>query len=241
MSGKKVALITGAAKRLGKEIAIWLADNDFNIVINYLNSDRQAKDLVKYINNSGGSAISIQSDISKGSGVSDLFKDAFKKFGRIDVLINNAAIFKKFETEKLKEKDWDQTIDTNLKSCFLCSMEAIKYMKKQEGGKIINISSLGGIKPYKGYLPYCVSKAGVIMLTKSLAKEFAPDILINSIAPGMIEFNEKLDKHKPDIDKIPLKRYASPKDIIDLIQYLVISSKYITGQTFIIDGGRILN
>jgi 3-oxoacyl-[acyl-carrier protein] reductase len=240
---QKVALITGAGKRLGREIAILLSENGYSVVINYLKSGKEAKEIEKKIVGNGSLAIAIKADITRQEEVSYLFKKAVNKFGRIDVLINNAAIFEKIKIENLDEKKWDKTIDTNLKSCFLCSIEAFRYMKKQNSGRIINISSIGGFSPFKNYLPYCVSKAGVIMLTKCLAKEMAPNILVTGIAPGMIRFseNEKDLKNILNIEKIPLKRYAEPGEISDLVLFLAKSGTYITGQTYIIDGGKILN
>jgi NAD(P)-dependent dehydrogenase (short-subunit alcohol dehydrogenase family) len=239
----KVALITGSGKRLGREIALALSGNGYNVVVNYLKSSKEAKDLVKEISKGGSSAISIKADVTKSSEVKRLYKQVIGKYGRVDVLINNAAIFEKTSMGFLNEKKWQKTIDTNLKSCFLCSMEAFKYMKKQKTGRIINISSIGGYRPFKNYLPYCVSKAGVIMLTECLAKEMAPDIIVNGIAPGMIQFSEESKKLNEilNIEKIPLKRYGKPKDLTDLILFLINSGSYITGQTVIVDGGKVLN
>jgi 3-oxoacyl-[acyl-carrier protein] reductase len=239
----KVALITGSGKRLGKEIALSLANNGFTVIVNYNKSQKEANSLISKIVKNKNNGIAIKADVTKKNEVENLFKSIIKKFGRIDVLINNAAIFEKVRFEDLNEKVWDKSIDTNLKSCFLCSKEFFRYTKKQKNGRIINISSTGGYRPFKNYLPYCVSKAGLIMLTKCLAKELAPNILVNSIAPGLIQFSEKEEDLQKilNIDKIPLKRYAKPEEITELVLYLVNSGTYITGHTFIVDGGKILN
>jgi 3-oxoacyl-[acyl-carrier protein] reductase len=239
----KVVLITGSAKRLGKGIALSLSSKGFTVVINYNKSQKEADSLIRQILREKGSAIAVKADVTRKEDVGNLFKSIIKKFGRIDVLINNAAIFEKVRFEDLNEKIWDKSINTNLKSCFLCSKEFFRYTKRQKSGRIINISSTGGYMPLKNYLPYCVSKAGLIMLTKCLAKEMAPNILVNSIAPGLIQFNEEIEdlQNILNIEKIPLKRYAKPEEITDLVLFLVNSGTYITGHTFIVDGGRILN
>jgi NAD(P)-dependent dehydrogenase (short-subunit alcohol dehydrogenase family) len=238
----KVALVTGSAKRLGREIVLALAEAGYVTVINYLSSKSEAKQLEKEIIDSGKLAITIKADVSKSMDVRSMFNSIIKKFGHIDLLINNAGVFEKIPFNELDEKAWNKTIDTNLKSSFLCSLEASKYMYKDGGGKIINISSLGGFRPFKNYLPYSVSKAGVIMLTKCLAKELSPDIAVNSIAPGMIEFPDERKKIRKILksEKIPMRKYGIPKDITDLILFLADSANYITGQTFIVDGGKIL-
>jgi NAD(P)-dependent dehydrogenase (short-subunit alcohol dehydrogenase family) len=238
----KVAMVTGSAKRLGREIVLSLAGSGYITVINYLSSKGEAKQLEKEILDSGNLAISIKADIRRPVEVKSMFNSIIKKFGHIDLLVNNAGVFEKIEFDNLDEKAWNKTIDTNLKSVFLCSIEASKYMKKEGQGRIINISSLGGFRPFKNYLPYSVSKAGVIMLTQCLAKELSPEIMVNSIAPGMIEFPDERKKISKILksEKIPLRKYGIPKDITDTVMFLADSAKYITGQTFIVDGGKIL-
>jgi 3-oxoacyl-[acyl-carrier protein] reductase len=236
---KKSAFITGGAKRLGKEICISLAKQGYNIAFTYLNSTEDSKRTEKELNDIGVKVARVKVDITKNKEIKKFFNIGIQKVGTPDILINSASVFKRVKFSELNEKVFDEAISTNLKAYYLCSLEAAKYMKR--GGKIINISSLGGIKPYKNYLPYSVSKAGVIMLTKCLAIELAPKIFVNSIAPGVLSFsNEKQVKYLPKEKKIPLRKYGMPSEITNSILYL-INSKYITGEVMLIDGGKCLN
>ncbi|MBX7150298.1 SDR family oxidoreductase [bacterium] len=235
-----VALVTGSGRRLGRKIAVALAKNGFDIVINYNSADSGAKKAVDEIHSLGRKCICIKADVSKKLQVQKMFRSLYTKFGRLDLLVNNAAIFPKaFVLEKTPEEVWDQVIDINLKGTFLCAQEAAKIMLKQKSGHIINLASLGGYLAWTQHIPYNVSKAGVIMLTKSMAKALAPDIRVNAVAPGTIIIpNEETGiDHQPSIERIPLKKYGKPSDITDMIIFLAHSSDYITGQVFSIDGG----
>jgi len=236
----KVAFVTGGAKRLGKNICLALAAEGYDIAFSYLKSEKESVLTEKGLNSLGIKTFRMRADLTKKKDIQKFFSNAQKKLGKPSVLVNNASIFKRTPYKKLNAEIFEQTIDTNLKSYYLCALEAAKLMKNN-GGRIINISSLGGIRPYKHYLPYSVSKAGVIMLTKCLALELAPDILVNSIAPGVLELpEEKKKQHLPPKEKIPLGKYGSPDEITNFILYL-INSQYITGQVFLIDGGKVLN
>jgi NAD(P)-dependent dehydrogenase (short-subunit alcohol dehydrogenase family) len=239
MKKRKVALVTGGAKRLGREICLSLAVNGYDVAFTYLTSVKDSIITENDLKALGINSLRIKADLTKSKDVKTFFASSCEKLGKPDVLINNASIFTRTPFNFLKEDMFDRIMDANLKSYYLCSLEAAKYMKK--GGRIINISSLGGIKPYKNYLPYSVSKAGVIMLTKCLALELAPKILVNSIAPGILEMpHEKKKQHLPSKEKIPLKKYGDPNEITNFILSL-INSEYITGQVFLIDGGKVLN
>jgi 3-oxoacyl-[acyl-carrier protein] reductase len=236
---KKSAFVTGGAKRLGKEICISLAKQGYNIAFTYLNSAEESKKTEKELNDIGIKAVRVKADLTKNKDIQKFFSIGIQKIGTPDILINNASIFKRFRFSELNEKNFDETVSANLKAYYLCSLEASKHMKS--GGRIINISSLGGIKPYRNYLPYSVSKAGVIMLTKCLAVELAPKIFVNSIAPGIINFSDtKQIKYLPKEEKIPMRKYAMPNEITNSILYL-INSEYITGEIIVIDGGKHLN
>ena len=235
----KSAFITGGAKRLGKEICISLAKQGYNIAFTYLNSIEESKKTEKELSNIGVKTVRVKTDLTKSKDIHKFFDIGVQVAGKPDVLINNASVFKRIKFSELNEKNFNETISANLKAYYLCSMEAAKYMKG--GGRIINISSLGGIKPYKNYLPYSVSKAGVIMLTKCLAIELAPKILVNSIAPGILNFpSRKQVRYLPEKEKIPLRKYGMPDEITNSILYL-INSEYITGELILIDGGKYLN
>lgn len=236
----KNVIVTGGARRLGREICLFLAEKGYNIGFTYLNSEKDSIITEKKILQKGVKVFRYKVNLTNNEEVKNFFYLANKEFGNIDVLINNASVFIRTPFKELNEEIFENILVTNLKSYYLCSLEVVKYMSKRKGGHIINISSLGGVKPYKNYLPYSVSKAGVNMLTKCLAIELAPKILVNSIAPGVINFKkEKNTKFLPDKKNIPLQKYASTDEITNFIFYL-INSNYITGQVFLFDGGKIL-
>ena len=235
-----VAIVTGAGRRLGKHIALALASNGYDVVVNYNNSRKGAERAVKNIEEIGQKVTPLKADVSRKGEVDRMVKRTWQIFGRVDLLINNAAVFIECKIPNISEKQWDTTIDINLKGVFLCSQAVIPYFLKQKFGDIINIASLGGIQAWKEHLPYSVSKAGVIMLTKCLAKTLGPNHRVNAIAPGTIFLKgEKVvkTKHIP-AEKIPLKKYGIPSDITDAVLYLSTKAPYMTGQVLVIDGGR---
>jgi 3-oxoacyl-[acyl-carrier protein] reductase/pteridine reductase len=234
----QVALITGAAKRMGRSIALRLAAEGADIVINYEASKPEAQQLIEEIKSSGRRAIAVQGDVSKRADVQKLFTGAESEFGRLDILVNNAGMFFAAEFEQLTEEQWDRILNTNLKSQFLCCQTAAPIMKRQGRGRIINISSLGGLLPWPAYTHYCVSKAGSIMLTKCLARALGPEITVNSVAPGTIQF----EGEKPDEDyirKVPLHRTGTGDEIAQAVLYFA-TADFVTGQILAVDGGRQL-
>ncbi len=239
-SGQKVAVVTGSGRRLGRRIALALAGEGFDLVINYLHSAKGARETVDLIHGMGRQAIAVKGDISKKSDATRLMRRAVSRFGRLDLLVNNAAIFIESPWNKTTEQIWDRTIDTNLKGTFLCCQAAATSMLRRKHGRIINVASLGGVQAWKEHLPYSISKAGVIMLTRCLAKALAPGITVNAIAPGTIimDKEELPDQMHIPINKIPLKRYGNAFDITELVLFLATTANYITGQTFVVDGGR---
>jgi NAD(P)-dependent dehydrogenase (short-subunit alcohol dehydrogenase family) len=245
VKNRKVGLITGGARRLGREITLSLANCGFDVIINYFHTpEKQVKNLIETIQKIGVKATAICSDISNVREVRRLFTEVKRRFGRLDVLINNAAIFGQKDFFDIKESDFDKFINTNLKSIFFCSQEATRLMKNNSGrSHIINIASLGAILNWKSAIPYSLAKAGVVKLTELLALRLAPDILVNCIAPGTIEMKEKneVGLNVQDLKNYPMGRFVYTQDITSLIEYLVTKNDYITGQTFIVDGGRSLN
>lgn len=254
MAGKplegQVALVTGAARRLGRSISLRLAAEGAAVVVNYATSKAEAESLVREIEahaaGAGRHAIAVKADVSKRTDVERLFAEVERAFGRLDILVNNAGIFSPVRFEQLTDEQWDGMMDTNLKSTFLCAQAAAPLMKRQERGKIINISSLGGLLAWPSYTHYCVSKAGVIMLTKCLARALAPEILVNSVAPGTIEFHgEPLGdpRHalstKEYIERVPLHRTGKGEDVADAVAYFAMA-EFVTGQVIAVDGGRML-
>jgi 3-oxoacyl-[acyl-carrier protein] reductase/pteridine reductase len=270
----KVALVTGAGKRIGRSIALRLASDGADIAVNYLSSWNDAEAVAVQIRALGRRSLTIQADVSRKSEVEAMFAAVEREFGRLDILINNAGIFFREKFEELTEDQWDHIMTVNLKSQMLCSQAAAPLMRRNETsdgatadgvmaggeaavkGRIINLASLGGLLPWPAYTHYCVSKAGVIMLSRCLARALAPDILVNAVAPGTIEFPEQFagdpPHHKsppsesPDaahiedyIRRVPLQRTGTGDDIADAVSFLA-HSNFITGQVLPVDGGRTL-
>jgi len=234
----QVALVTGAAKRLGRSIALRFAAEGAAVVVNYKSSKKEADAVVREIRSLGGKAAAVQANVSRRADVRKLFAAVKKQFGRLDILVNNAGEFFPVKFEEITDAQWDGILDTNLKSQFLCAQAAAPIMKSQGRGRIINLSSLGGILPWPTYTHYCVSKAGSIMLTRCLARALAPEILVNSVAPGTIQF----PSDAPDeeyIHRVPLRRTGTGEDIADAALYLA-TADFVTGQVLVVDGGRTL-
>jgi NAD(P)-dependent dehydrogenase (short-subunit alcohol dehydrogenase family) len=241
----KVALVTGGARRLGKDISLALARSGFDIILNYHKSGKKTvEETISEIAQTGVKVTAMKADISVVSEIKSLFRTISLKYGKLDLLVNNAAIFEHMDFLKTSEKDFSKVIDTNLKSVFFCCQEAAKIMLKGRNGqgKIINIASLGGIENWTGYIPYSLSKTGVIKLTRLLGKKLAPKILVNAIAPGTIVIENDVNETVSfeEVKKYPMKRFANSKDITSLILFLANENVYSTGQTFVVDGGRSL-
>jgi NAD(P)-dependent dehydrogenase (short-subunit alcohol dehydrogenase family) len=234
----QVALVTGGSKRIGRSIALRLASEGADIIINYDSSKSEAEALVDELKSLGRRALAVQADVSLRADVQKLFTATENEFGRLDILVNNAGMFFAAKFEELTEEQWDHIMNVNLKSQFLCAQSAAPIMKRQGRGRIINLSSLGGLLPWPGYTHYCVSKAGSIMLTRCLARALGPEILVNSVAPGTIQFPGEA----PDEDyirRVPLHRTGTGGDIADAVAYLA-KADFVTGQIVVVDGGRSL-
>ncbi len=242
LSGR-VVLVTGGAKRIGKTIALKIAEKGAHVVVHYNTSREEAEDVVNEITALGVRSASVRADISKPDEISSMIDDAVNKFGRLDVLVNNAAVFLKTPFETITEKDWDVHVDTNLKGTFFCSQYAGRIMLKQKEGKIINTGDWSGIRPYLDYIPYCVSKAGVIALTKALAKSLAPFVQVNCILPGPIMLPEDFTEEEiaSIIKSVPLKKTGSPGDIANTVLFLIEGSDFMTGSMIAVDGGRLIS
>jgi len=234
----QVALVTGAAKRIGRSIALRLAGEGAAIAVNYRGSKADAEAVVREIQAAGVKAVAIQADVSKRDEVVKLFAEVEREFGRLDILVNNAGDFFAAKFQDLTDEQWDRIMNANLKSQFLCAQAAAPIMKRQGRGRIVNISSLGGLLAWPAFTHYCVSKAGVIMLTRCLAQALAPEILVNSVAPGTIQFPGE----PPDEDyirRVPLHRTGKGDDIAGAVAYLA-TADFVTGQVMVVDGGRML-
>ena len=239
LSGK-VALVTGAAKRIGRSVALRLASEGADVIVNYRGSKAKAEEVVAQISATGRRAMGIRADVAKRTDVLALFATVEKEFGRLDILVNNAGMFFPAKFEELTEEQWDTILDANLKSQFLCSQTAAPMLRCSGQGRIINFASLGGLLAWPAYTHYCVSKAGVIMLTRCLARALAPEISVNAVAPGTISFPGDAPEIAEDfIRRAPLRRTGDPGDIDDAVMFLV-QAPFITGQVIVVDGGRTL-
>lgn len=243
MLAGKIALVTGASRGIGSAIAKTLAGYGATVVINYNGSKERAEAVAAEIAAAGGTAVTYQADVSKEAEAAAMFADVIKQFGRLDILVNNAGITRDNLILKMTEEEFDAVIDTNLKGVFHCMKQVSKQMLKQKSGRIINISSISGIIGNAGQANYCAAKAGVIGMTKSLARELGSrGITVNAVAPGFIvtDMTDKL----PDSVKeamaaqIPLKRFGAVEDIAEAVAFLASEkAAYITGQTLQVNGG----
>jgi len=242
----KTAIVTGASRGIGKAIALKLAKLGANIVLNYRNSESDVLEVINEIEKIGSRAIAIKADVSDFNQCKDMIKKAVDEFTNIDILINNAGITADGLIMRMKEEDFDRVMQVNLKGAFNCVRHVSPIMVKQRSGKIINISSVVGVSGNAGQANYAASKAGVIGLTKSLAKELGGrGINVNAVAPGFIEtdMTGKLnDKVKESIlNSIPLKKFGSTENVAEVVAFLSSeSSQYITGQVINVDGGMVI-
>ena len=240
----KVAVVTGASRGIGKAAALALASQGAKVVVNYARSGDAAEATVKEINGSGAEAIALQADVSKSDEVDNLIKTTLDKFGRIDVLVNNAGITKDTLLLRMKPEQWQAVIDLNLTGVFFCTKAVSKTMLKQRSGRIINIASVAGQMGNPGQANYSAAKAGVIGFTKTVAKELANrGVTVNAVAPGFIETDMTEDLKSDDIIKfIPLGRYGKPEEVAGTIRFLAAdpAAAYITGQVFNVDGGMVM-
>jgi pteridine reductase len=235
----RVALVTGAAKRLGLEVALRLAVEGADVVVHYRSSAAEAQSAVAEIEKLGRRGVAIAADLGSVSEIKRLFDETAKQFGRLDILVNSAANFLPASIISTTEEIWDASLDSNLKAAFFCVQAAAPLLRRTKG-TIVNFADTGGLLGWPGYIPHSVSKAGVVMLTKVLAKALAPDVRVNAIAPGTITMPGDPPEWEADFIKLaPLQCSGRPADITDTVLFLV-RSKFITGQVLVVDGGRTL-
>ncbi len=241
----QVAIVTGASRGIGRAIALQLAQVGAKVVVNYASSSGAADELVASIVDDGGEAIAVQADISNAEQIDTLFATVIEKWGRVDVLVNNAGITRDALLLRMKLEDWQAVIDTNLTGVFLCTRVASKIMLKQKSGRIINITSVAGLMGNPGQANYSAAKAGVIGFTKTVAKELSSrGITVNAVAPGFIATDMTNDlKVEGILQFIPLGRYGQPEEVAGMVRFLAAdpAAAYITGQTFNVDGGMVMN
>lgn len=242
----QVALVTGASRGIGKEIALELARQGANVVVNYAGNEQKAKEVVEQITKLGQKAIAIRCDVSSSDDVVAMIKTTMDEFGKIDVLVNNAGVTRDNLLMRMKEEEWDTVINTNLKGVFLCTKSVTRPMMKQRQGAIINVASVVGISGNAGQANYVAAKAGVIGLTKTTAKELASrNIRVNAVAPGFIttDMTDELTEEVKEslLKQIPLARLGEPSDIAKVVAFLASGdSAYMTGQTLTVDGGMVM-
>lgn len=242
----KVAVVTGASRGIGREIAVTLAAKGAVVIVNYNGSEARAMEAVKEIEAAGGKAEAIQCNVSDFEKASELIAYVIKQYGRLDILVNNAGITRDNLLMKMSEEDFDAVLNTNLKGAFNCIRHVARQMLKQKSGRIINISSVSGIMGNAGQVNYSASKAGVIGITKSVARELASrGITSNAVAPGFID--TEMTQVLPDsvkeavVEQIPMKHFGAAKDIAETVAFLASDeAKYITGQVICVDGGMAM-
>ncbi|WP_223588555.1 3-oxoacyl-[acyl-carrier-protein] reductase [Neobacillus bataviensis] len=242
----KAALVTGASRGIGREIALELARQGANVAVNFAGSEAKANEVVDEIKALGLDAFAVRCDVSNTEEVAEMVKATIDRFGKLDILVNNAGITKDNLLMRMKEEEWDDVININLKGVFLVTKAVTRQMMKQRVGRIINIASIVGVSGNPGQANYVAAKAGVIGLTKTTAKELATrNITVNAIAPGFIttDMTDKLSEEVKTemLKQIPLARLGEPKDIAKITAFLASDdSSYITGQTFHVDGGMVM-
>lgn len=233
----RVILVTGAAKRIGRAIALRLAMEGARVAIHYQNSETEARATAAEC----GDAPMFRANFERVVEIEALFEQVYAHFGRIDGLVNNAARFTTIDPLQVTEADWDFIHSVNLKATFFCCQQAAKKMLAGNGGRIVNISSLGGIRPWSRNAHYCASKAGVIMMTRALAKAFAPKVTVNSVAPGVIPFGDASGENDERIARLiaktPAGRAGTAEEIADAVVFFLEASNFVTGQILAVDGG----
>jgi len=232
----RIILVTGAAKRIGRAIALRLVKEGAIVAIHYHSSEAEAHQTAQEC---GGFVPVLQANLENVSEIESLFNQLVKMYGRIDGLVNSAARYTRIDPLEVTEADWDFVHSVNLKAAFFCCQQAALHMRRNPGGgRIVNISDIGSMRPWTHYAHYCASKAGVNMLTRALAKAFAPQITVNAVAPGVIPFGEEQEQRVQRlIAATPARRAGTPDEIASAVLYFLSASNYVTGQILAIDGG----
>ena len=235
----KVALVTGAGKRLGRAVALRLASEGADVAVHYRGSDAEATEVVAQIEKLGRRAVAMRAELTSVEEIRGLVQRAAHEFGRIDVLVNSAANFLPSSVISTTEEIWDASLDTNVKGPFFLAQAAAPWLRRSNGA-IVNFADTGGILGWPGYIAHSISKAGMIMLTKTLAKALAPEVRVNAIAPGTITMaGDPPEWEQEFVKSAPLKKTGTPEDVAEAVSYLA-SAKFITGHVLVLDGGRTL-
>ena len=241
----KVALVTGSSRGIGRSIALRLAADGFQVVVNYRSGAEAAAEVVGAIEAAGGEALAIQADVTEGTAVEALVAQTLERFGRLDVLVNNAGVTRDGLLMRMKDEDWDMVIATNLRSVFLASRAVLRVMMRQRAGRIINITSISGLSGNAGQCNYAAAKAGIVGFTRSLAKEAGSrGITVNAVAPGYVPTDLTSDLPQALLDEAvkvtPLGRLGSPQDVAGAVSFFASDdAAFITGQVLRVDGGMV--
>jgi pteridine reductase len=236
------ALVTGAAKRVGRAIGRELATRGMHVVVHYNTSQDEAAAAVRELEALGVQAVALRADLARADDVRALAEAAEARTGGIAVLVNSASNYFRTPFDDLTEEVWDASLDVNLKGPFLLSWHLGRAMRARGAGRIVNITDWSGERPYRSYLPYTVSKAGLICLTKALAKELAPEVAVNAVSPGPVLAPEDMSETEREAitRATPLRRFGSPEDVARCVRFLVEEANFTTGAVFLVDGGRLI-
>jgi len=237
----KIALVTGGAKRIGKAIVLALAARGCKLVVHYHTSRSEAEETVRELLTAGHEALALQADITQEADVDRMIEAAVARFGHIDVLVNNAAVFFRTPVDTLTIEEWEQVMNVNLTGTFLCAHKIGLRMREWGWGHIINMADVAGLRPWADYIPYSISKACVLTFTQGLALELAPQVMVNAVVPGPVLFQDDTPEEvrQREIDKTLLKRTITPEEVAEVVVF-VAESDYSTGSLFHVDGGRSL-
>ena len=233
----KSALVTGGARRIGREIALELARAGADVAITYRNSKAEAYQTVQEIESLGCRSTAVECDVRSEASVRAAIESVVGEFGRLDVLVNNAAVFESASLEQISVEAWDRTFETNARGPFLVAREAIPHLRSVQG-RIVNIGSLGGMHAWVGHAHYCGSKAALNMLTQAMAKGFAPDVTVNCVAPGWIALDEQSEEAAVHFAaKTPMRRNGTADDVAQAVLFFATGPRFVTGQILTVDGG----
>jgi len=234
----KSALVTGGARRIGRAIALELAAAGADVTVTYRNSRADAEETLQLIHQLGRQAIALECDVRSEPSVRSAIANSINFHSRLDVLVNNAAIFESAPLDQLTLEQWDAVFETNTRGPFLVAREALPHLRASRG-RIINLGSLGGLRPWAGHAHYCASKAALHMLTQAMAKAFAPEVAVNCVAPGWIDLREHDAQAAADrfAEKTPMKRNGTANDVAQAVAFFASTSDFVTGQIMAIDGG----